>query len=90
VTLCRYRYGHRVAAAIGDTLLSPQAVDLVRVDETDERAAWSFFLSRGDKTYSFTDCTSFVIMRRLNLKAVASLDDDFRQEGYETLPDDVK
>lgn len=86
VTLCRYRYGHKAAAAIGDTLLSPEVVDLVHVDETDERAAWSLFLARNDKSYSFTDCTSFVIMRRLKLKTVASLDDDFRQEGYETLP----
>jgi hypothetical protein len=29
-------------------------------------------------------------MRRLNLQVVASLDEDFRQEGYETLPDEMK
>ncbi|NUQ08769.1 MAG: hypothetical protein HUU24_06880 [Phycisphaerae bacterium] len=75
---------------MGDTLLSADVVDLVRVTEMDERAAWSLFLARADKSYSFTDCTSFVIMRRLNLETVVSLDDDFRQEGYETLPGDTK
>ncbi|MFT3773889.1 MAG: hypothetical protein QM820_51630 [Minicystis sp.] len=45
------------------------------------------FLARPDKRYSFTDCTSFVLMRRLGLRTAVSLDDDFRQEGFEVLPE---
>jgi len=86
VTLCRYRYGHAIASRLGEALLTPGVVDLARVTEADERAAWAFFLERPDKSYSFTDCTSFVVMRRLNLRKVVSLDDDFRHEGFETLP----
>lgn len=86
VTLCRYRYGHRIASGIGEALLSPAVTEMVWVTEADERAAWPLFVSRPDKRYSFTDCTSFVLMRKLGIKTAISLDDDFRQEGYETLP----
>ena len=41
------------------------------------------FREQIDKQYSFTDCTAFVLMRRLSLTAAAALDDDFAQEGFE-------
>ena len=51
-----------------------------------EDAAWDLFQKRRDKTYWFTDCTSFVVMRRLGLEAAITLDDDFRREGFSALP----
>ena len=90
VTLCRYRYGHAIATRIGEALLTPDVVDLVRVLDADERAAWALFHERPDKSYSFTDCTSFVLMRRIGLQMVVSLDDDLRQEGFVTLPGAAK
>ena len=86
VTLCRRRLGHAVAVKIGEVLFDAAAIDLVRVGSADLRAAWQLFKSRADKPYSFTDCTSFVIMRRLKLATAATLDDDFQQEGFVSLP----
>ena len=86
VTLCRYRLGHRVAVKVGAALLDPAAADLVRVTAEDERTGWALFLSREDKGYSFTDCTSFILMRRLRLRQAAAVDDDFRQQGFSVLP----
>lgn len=83
VTLCLARLGHATASIIGQTLLDPDLADLVRVTPADERAAWDLFLARPDKAYSFTDCTSFVLLRRLGVQQVAALDDDFRREGFE-------
>ena len=40
VSLCRYRLGHGIAAAVGAILLDPDAVDLMRVRPEDEQAAW--------------------------------------------------
>lgn len=85
VTLCRYRLGHELAVRTGEVLRDE--TELARVTADDERAAWSLFLERADKRYSFTDCTSFALMRRLGLSTAVAVDDDFRQEGLRTLPD---
>lgn len=86
VTLCLYRLGHETAVKVGETLRNPRVVDLVRGEPADETAAWKLFARRPDKTYSFTDCLSFVMMRRLGLNRAIALDDDFRREGFEVLP----
>ena len=61
----------------------------VRVEGTDapraERARNLFFRYR-DKDYSFTDCTSFVVMRDLRLQAALTLDHHFAQMGFQLLP----
>lgn len=49
-------------------------------------AVWDLFQARGDKSYSFTDCTSFALMRRLGLEEAVALDADFRREGFRVLP----
>ena len=86
VTLSLARFGHAIAAKIGNVLLDADVADLVRVTADDERTAWRLFLDRADKTYSFTDCTSFTMMRRLGLTTAATLDDGFTQEGFEVVP----
>jgi predicted nucleic acid-binding protein len=86
VTLCRVRLGHDAAKRLGDQLLANAEIDLVRLTADDERAAWTLFLARADKRYSFTDCTSFVLMRRLKIGRAAALDDDFHREGFEVVP----
>ena len=86
VTLCLNRLGHADARRVGELLLDPLVVDLVRVTGQDEAAAWDLFCHRPDKTYSYTDCTSFVLLRRLRVPRVAALDEHFRQEGFEVEP----
>lgn len=86
VTHCMRRGGHAAASRAGKLLRDSDVADLVRVTAEDEEAAWTLLMRRPDKRYSFTDCTSFVIMRRLGLRQVLSLDADFRREGFETAP----
>ena len=86
VTLCRRRLSHPVSWAVGEMLRDPDVVDLVRLTSSDENDAWNLFGRRPDKRYSFTDCTSFVVMRRLGLERVAALDADFAQEGFIVVP----
>ncbi|MEW5744427.1 MAG: hypothetical protein AB1805_03160 [Nitrospirota bacterium] len=58
---------------------------LVRTDinDRDEKQAWELFVSRPDKFYSFTGCTSFAVMKRLKIVKCLSLDRHFKQEGFE-------
>ena len=86
VTLCRMRLGHAVAKDLGDALLSGDVADLLRALPEDEVAAWSLLRDRADQPYGFTDCVSFAMMRRLGIGAAATLDEDFRREGFEVLP----
>lgn len=86
VSLCRYRLGHRPATSAGEILRSGAIADVIRITAQDEAAAWALFAARPDQRYSFTDCTSFILLRRLGLATVAALDHDFSTEGFEVLP----
>ena len=44
------------------------------------------FFRHRDKNYSFTDCTSFVVMKELKLKQALTTDRHFRQMGFKVLP----
>ena len=50
-----------------------------------EKARALFFRHR-DKGYSFTDCTSFIVMKELKLKQALTTDRHFRQMGFDVLP----
>ena len=65
----------------GTSLLRIESVHAVRA----ERARAMFF-RRSDKDYSFTDCTSFVIMKELKIHMALTLDDHFQQAGFNTVP----
>ena len=86
VTLCLYRLGRKAALRVGDELRGGRLADIVRATIDDEDRAWGLFGRRADKQYSFTDCVSFVLMRRLGIEQAAALDDDFRREGFSVLP----
>ena len=86
VTLCRYRLGRETAVRVGEGLLGGDLADLARATVKDEVAAWNLFRQRADKSYSFTDCISFVMMRRLGLEQAAAFDDGFRREGFTVVP----
>ena len=71
---------------MGRTLLDPAIVELLRVTPPDERATWARFERRPDKPYSFTDCTSFVLMRRDRIERAIAPDAHFAQEGFVPVP----
>ena len=86
VTLIRARAGHASALRVGAALRNPGVVDLVRLDSEDEEDAWAFFQRHKDKAFSFTDCASFALMRRLRLHLAVSTDRHFRQAGFDVEP----
>lgn len=86
VTLTRYRLGWDVAHRLGDELREQRVARLERVTPKDEAAAWTIFEQHRDKRYSFTDCTSFVLVQRLTLAVCIAIDSDFRSFGLHCLP----
>ena len=83
ITLVLSRMGHDQAVLTGQVLLNPNIFIMIRVGLSDERSAWELFVNRQDKTYSFTDCTSFVIMRKIDISKSLALDPHFQQEGFQ-------
>jgi predicted nucleic acid-binding protein len=87
VTLVRYRLGWRVAHRLGGHLRSGGLARLVRVSPADEAAAWSIFERYGEKAFSFTDCTSFALIQRLEVPVSLAIDGDFRAFGLHCIPE---
>lgn len=49
------------------------------------QAAKSFFRKHADHDYSFTDCTSFIVMHELKITAALTTDRHFAEAGFRTL-----
>lgn len=86
LTLIRFRLGLDAAMGWWRQIDGSPRLRWERVDaDRFEKASDLFFLYR-DKDFSFTDCTSFVIMRELRLTHAITTDRHFRQMGFHLLP----
>lgn len=86
VTFFNSRNQHAKASEIGNRLLRSPTVQFVHVDEAVFFDAWRYFTQHADKTYSLTDCVSFVIMERSGIHTALAFDQHFVQAGFEKLP----
>lgn len=82
LTLIRYRCGLERAKEL-KSILEQFETDfkIVRVLSRDEANAWDWFTKDWSKL-SFTDCVSFAMMQRLELKRVVAFDEDFKRAGF--------
>jgi uncharacterized protein len=85
LTLLRVRGERRRAIVFGERILNGGWANVTRIDEADFAAAWALFRGFQDKQWSFTDCTSRVVMERLNVQRAFAFDDHFRQFGNVTV-----
>jgi predicted nucleic acid-binding protein len=69
------------------TLLENPDIEVIWADQTALQDAFAFLESRPDKTYSWCDALSFVVMRQRNLTEALSTDRHFDQEGFRRLLD---
>jgi len=53
--------------------------ELISIDETTFREACDVYSQFVDKNWSFTDCSSLVVMRRYGIQHAFSFDEHFRQ-----------
>ncbi len=86
ITLLRYRYGRHAAVMFGEQVYSGKLARLEFITKNDQQKAWRLFLKYNDHCFSFTDCTSFVMMEKLRLKTAVAIDNDFRTYGIHCLP----
>jgi uncharacterized protein len=86
LTLLRVRLSLAAAEAWWRQVDGSSRVRWERVDEARFERAVDLFFRYRDKGFSFTDCTSFAVMRELRLAKALTTDRHFRQMGFELVP----
>lgn len=81
LTLLRARNESDRALALGAKLFSQEAAELHFIQDADLQEAWQVFQEFSDKEWSFTDCTSKIVMARLGVDTAFAFDQHFRQFG---------
>jgi predicted nucleic acid-binding protein len=86
LTLLRMRLGVRAAQAWWRQIDASHRLRWERIDAGRFDRAREMFFRYKDKDFSFTDCTSFVVMREFHLTRALTTDRHFRQMGFTVTP----
>lgn len=89
LTMLRLRLGLHAAKAWWDMLEKSPRVRIERIDAERATRARAIFFRYRDKTFSFTDCSSFAVMKELSIKKALTLDAHFQKAGFECIPHPV-
>jgi predicted nucleic acid-binding protein len=85
-TLLARRTTYQFAAERARIIYSSSAIAIMRPDREDETAAVDLSDKYGDQSVSFTDCVSFVIMKRSRIRRAFCFDRDFIVAGFDAWP----
>ena len=87
LTLINVRFRSQTALQAGQALFSERLAALIYLTEEDIARAWTIFRSHRDKGWSFTDCTSFALIQRLEISTAFAFDRHFSQmRGIRRVP----
>ena len=86
MTLLRFRIGLGAAEAWWQQVDRSPRLRWERVDSDRFEKARELFFQYRDKDFSFTDCTSFVVLREVRLTHAITTDNHFRQMGFQMVP----
>ena len=86
LTLLLGRLGHTTAVACGDRIIRSSIIKMVHINPGQWDDAWGMFRRYDEKGFSFTDCTSFVVMREHHLVDAFTFDHHFEQMGFRMWP----
>ena len=81
ITLLRIRCGIDRVKDLRRSLAELKPLKIYRVFAQDDAKAWNWFWNDWSNL-SFTDCTSFAVMKRLDLTHVATFDQHFKRAGF--------
>lgn len=81
-TFLRRRLGHGAAVGFLDTVERSPRVRVETVSDTQERDALAWLRRHDERSYSFVDATSFVLMRSLRIRDALAFDGDFSAAGF--------
>ena len=81
ITLIRVRCGISRVKELQKKLVELKILKVMRITHKDEKNSWAWFWNDWSRL-SFTDCTSFALMKRISLTRVAAFDDHFSRPGF--------
>jgi uncharacterized protein len=85
INLANARGGTHVALRVVDLIDQSAGLRLEWIGLERFNAAKAYFRKHSDHGYSFTDCSSFVVMRELNLVEALTTDRHFVEAGFRSL-----
>ncbi|HLC01158.1 MAG TPA: PIN domain-containing protein [Candidatus Bathyarchaeia archaeon] len=86
LTLLRSRRDSASASYFIDKIRKSNSVRVFWIDESLFEKALYIFRKSARKSWSFTDCTSFALMRDLSVTEVFTFDVHFREAAFQALP----
>jgi predicted nucleic acid-binding protein len=81
LTLLRARRQASAALSLGRDFFDFGIAQIYYLSPDDIAAAWSVFQKYSDKEWSFTDCSSKVVMEKLGVETAFAFDRHFHQFG---------
>ena len=78
LTLLRVRGERKRALLLGARFFNHELAEIHKITDADLTLAWATFEQFDDKGWSFTDCTSKVVMEQLNITVAFAFDHHFR------------
>jgi predicted nucleic acid-binding protein len=81
LTLLRARGERKRALMLGTKFFHHGLAEIHKITSVDLTLAWETFEQFDDKNWSFTDCTSKVVMEQLGIKVAFAFDHHFQQFG---------
>lgn len=84
-TLFKARTSAEDAIKIGNAIRNSPNIRKVWILSALEAKSWEYFTNYRDKTYSFTDCTSFIVMQSLRIDTAFTYDSHFMQAGFKII-----
>ncbi len=85
ITTILSRSNHKQSVLAGEALFTSKIIKIVSVCPDYFQSVWELYQKYKDKNFSFTDVSSFVIMKELNIKKAFSFDREFIQAGIELI-----
>lgn len=85
LTLTKARIDAPTSLTLLDRMARSEAIDLEMLTSERFLASKQYFRKHSDHGYSFTDCTSFVLMDEFEIRAALTTDRHFREAGFEVL-----
>lgn len=82
----RSRVSLQTAIKFRSNAYSSNILEIVYITKDTEEKAFTILKKYVDKDFSFTDCTSFAVMKHLHMKKAFTFDRHFQQFGFEILP----